>query len=233
MKALGFTVRQWFRSPVDVAAFAVCTALGVANSWFSGGEAQGAMPFLAPLVAAYIAAGDTAQNLRLGRFDLLLSRGPQLGLWVAARMVLGALGGLVVLSSHLGVPALQGSYAAGKLFAWALVVLYWAALGGLLGLRISGAGVVVLMLASSGLGIWWVWKGFASTLGLPPQEAGTFVPNLLAWGLLVPAPFHELPVLGPPPPPWWSTLHGLGALAAWGGSWLASQRWQLPGREEG
>lgn len=232
MTLAGLTVRQWLRSPVDVAAFATCAALGVANSWLSG-EARGALPFLAPLVAAYLAAGDTAQSLRLGRYDLLVSRGPQLGLWVSARVVLSALGGLVVLLSHLAVPALQGSYAPGKLVAWALVVVYWAALGGLLGLRLSGAGVVVLMLASMGLGVWWVWKGFASTFGTPPQEAGTFVPNLLAWGLLVPVPFQEMPIPGSPPPPWWSVLHALGALAAWGGSWLGSQRRQLAGREEG
>ncbi|MDW7968063.1 MAG: hypothetical protein RMI39_08075, partial [Thermoanaerobaculum sp.] len=159
VRVFGLLVRPLLHHWPDLLVFSVLTLLGLVGWYASAGDRDGSLPFLPPLVA-YLAAGDAAQSLRLGRRDLLLSRGPSLGVWTWGCFSLGLAGGLVVLCAHMGGTTLAGSHAPRELLAWTLVVVYWAAVANLLGFWVSGAAVLV---SSRDLGhlarVFWVERG--------------------------------------------------------------------------
>ncbi len=150
-------------------------ALGLVQAMASGGELPGTL-FLAPFLAMYVAASDTAASLRSGRFDVLLSRGPSLEHWCVVRFTLAVVVGVTTVGLPLLVSWGTAHVSWGREgLGWLAVVLYWSALGLLLGLRVSGAAAIAFMLAVNVAVVWWLLAGVGLLFKTP------VAPPLVRW----------------------------------------------------
>ncbi len=233
MSPIVFEARRTLRDVPLLVLWLGLAGLGVAQAVASGGELPATL-ILAPFLAIYVAASDTAAGLRSGRFDFLLSRGPDLQHWCLVRLALAVAVGVTTA----GLPLLfssgpaHGSWAREAL-GWLGVVLYWSALGLLLGLRVSGAAAVAFMLAMNVAVLWWLLAGAALILGtvaLPPFWGWVNKTLLL---LVLPEPAVQggklLPSLGSTG----ALLRGLlAAMLVVVTLWRAARR-EMPVREEG
>lgn len=230
MTPLTFEIRRLGRRSSVVASWA---ALGVVTFLASGGAEASGMVLFSPFLAAFLGALEAAEGRRAGRFDLLLSRGPRIESWVLVRWLLASLAGTTVLAAHLLPEVLSGPSRWTSIWAWLAVVVYWAALGTLLGGWVSGAAVVASMLVLMAATVWWIFGGCMLILDVLPTANpwGTLHRALVV--LLVPSPPAEfdppvLPIAG-----FWRILHGPLAALCLGLALLAARRWELPGRSEG
>jgi len=175
----------------------------------------GAMIFLAPLVAAWVAAGDTAANARLGRLDLVCSRGPSFAALAGVRFALGILAGTGVVLAATLLPAWAGEDPR-LVLEWLGVVVYWAAVASWLGQWVSGAGMVLLPIATTVLSSWWVMAGAMRVLGVPAaQDPAVYVTvPLVRLGSTVPADLMEPMLILP------------AGVSGWCGRWRR-RRWRV------
>lgn len=207
MNCFAFELRRWFRHFTFVATFLALVVLGGVMSWLNP---EPAMPFFAPLFAVFVAAGDTAQGLRRGCWDFLVSRGPSLQSWLMTRFALAVSVGNLLLVAHLGAGVASGSASAAQGLAWVNTLLYWSGAGVALGFWLSGAAAVTLAVLTTALSNWWMLSGCLWLTGVPAQELPWLSKGLVALFGIVPV--GELPSrLGPSR--WgWEALRLLAAL---------------------
>jgi hypothetical protein len=230
MSLFQFEARRLLRQRVFLLTFVAIVGLGVVQTALDSAE-PGAMIFLAPLVAAWVAAGDTAANARLGRLDLVCSRGPSFAALAGVRFALGILAGTGVVLAATLLPAWAGEDPH-LVLEWLGVVVYWAAVASWLGQWVSGAGMVLLPIATTVLSSWWVMAGAMRVLGVPAaQDPAVYVTvPLVRLGSTVPADLMEPMLILPAGVSWvvWPL-----AAAALAGGLAAAQRRQFLVREEG
>ncbi|MEP0772994.1 MAG: hypothetical protein HRF46_01345 [Acidobacteriota bacterium] len=230
MRALAFEARRLSREAGFVVLASVLHLASLLQSILDGSEPAGTVLF-APLLAAWVAAGDTAANARGGRLDFVVTRGPSLAGLQLARFLLGWGCGTTLLAASTLTLVGRGQYLAYSL-EYLGVVGYWAAVGALLGQRVSAAATLLLAVTTSVLALWWHSTGAILLLRQLPGEwpavlitgvlqfLGCVIPSSeLSWLRSLPRSLAWLPWLLAP------ALLGLALRAA--------RRRQLPAQEEG
>lgn len=220
MNCVLFDIIRWLRHPAFLATWSSLVVLGGVMSWLNP---EPAMPFFAPLFAVFMAAGDTAEGLRRGSWDFLLSRGPSVQRWLGARFALAVAASAILLAAHLGAGVASGATSGGQALAWLTTLVYWAGVGVLVGFWLSGAAAVTLALCGTALSIWWVLSGCLWLTGLPARELPWVSHGIVA--LLAGWPGIELSSrLGPTT--WaWEAFHLLAGLAMLAfATWHGSRR---------
>jgi|YNPBryunderm2012_1023409.scaffolds.fasta_scaffold07336_2 hypothetical protein len=167
MSCLLFDLRRWLRHPGLVATWLSLVVLGGVLSWL---DPESAMPFFAPLLAVFLAAADTAEGLRRGAWDFLVSRGPAIERWLTARFGFAVAASAVVLAAHLGANVAAGGTSPKEVFAWVATMVYWAGVGVAVSFWLPAAAAVTLAVLTTVLGSWWVLSGCLWLTGLPAQE---------------------------------------------------------------
>jgi hypothetical protein len=112
-----------------------------------------------PLPVIYIAGWALADDLRRGALDVLVSRGVSLPQLLMVRIVLAASLGVLTLTA-ISLPVLAGGGADRALaLDMITVVVYWAALGAVLGFFSSSGALVALALVGGVAEAWWASFG--------------------------------------------------------------------------
>ncbi len=230
MRVLVFEARRLGREAGFVGLAAVLHLASLIQSILDGGEPAGTVLF-APFLAVWVAAGDTAANARGGRLDFVVTRGPTLPGLQLARFLLGWSCGTTLLAASTLTLVVRGQYLEYSLEYLGLVG-YWAAVGALLGQRVSAAATLLLAVTSSALALWWHGAGAMLLLGQLPGDWPAVLVTAVLQFIGCAIPFGRL-----------SWLASLPAFLAWL-PWLlapvvlalavkAARRRQLPAQEEG
>jgi hypothetical protein len=145
----------------------------------------GGVTILAPYFAAYLAGSDTAEGLRRGAWDLLVSRGPSLRQWLFARFALAVVASLLLLGAHAGAALVRGELPLSQLAQLVTTILYWAGVGLFLGFWLSGAAILVLALLGTVFSTWWLTTGCIVLAKVPaaqlPELSKAIVAFLGGW----------------------------------------------------
>ncbi len=168
MNCFLFELTRFRRDRVPFLLWLSLVVVGVVLS--SLGLLGGGVTILAPYFAAYLAGGDTAEGLRRGAWDLLLSRGPSFGRWLFARFSVAVVASLLLLGAHAGVALARGELPLSQLVELVSSVLYWAGVGVFLSFWLSGAAALVLALLGAVFSIWWLTAGCVVLAGVPAAQ---------------------------------------------------------------
>lgn len=230
MSILAFECRRLVRNPGFILVGFALFALSIPFLLMGSGERSSSV-LVAPLLVTWVAAGDLAESLRRGQWEVVLSRGPSLASVVIARWVLASAAGILVVGPGT-LPALGITVSFAVLVEHLALVFYWSSVGCMVGLKASGAAAVLGALASTGLVTWWTFSGCARLFEEspidPPWRLVTVAGHFL--GSIV--PLSEIPGLVATHVEWSVARVGLAGGLLFLVMRSASRR-LIPGREEG
>ncbi len=189
-----------------------------------------AMVRLWPLPVVYIAGWALADDLRHGAFDVLVSRGVPLPQLLIVRFALAASLGVLTLAA-ISLPIVVGGGPARALVLDLIsVVVYWAALGAVLGFFVSSGALAALALIGGFAELWWATGGCVWLTGDLPSVGGR---GLVTFLLHLASPFvaRDLPLVSEVFR--WELLRMVGAAAVLLTGYRALSRRSLLVAEEG